>query len=277
VSYYAAGDHVSLGGVHWQLNAASEGCGYTPQIDGVNSIYDRVILIYCNRTTGTFTVSQPGSGTVAQTITTTGAANTIGITTVALTRGSGMCSILWGSGDNWLIGAIFYDSLTPRVNILSCGQYGDTLTSAQGAVNNVNEWRGGAVLAALNLDAVYVAMTVNSYGAGTAGVPAFTTALTTLCNDIVTSGADLILETPSAVGTSGQGTISDAYVAAIRLAAVTFEAPIFDMYAILAPYATWSGSLFKDTLHENSGGARSKARNSGRFLCAAAAYRPIAD
>lgn len=266
-SYYAAGDHVSLGGVHWQLNASGEGIAYTPQIDGVNSSYDRVKIIYCNRTTGQFTVSQPGGGSTAQTITTTAASNTIGITTVSLTRGTGVCNISWASGDNWIIGAIFYDSQNPRVNVLSCGQYGDTLTSAQGVVNNANEWRGGAVLSALALDLTSVAMTVNSYAGGTAGVTAFSAALNSLCvNDILASGSELILETPSAVGTASQGTISDAYVAAIKALAATLSAPVHDVYAKITPYATYSGTLYKDTLHENLGGTRAKSMQCGRFV-----------
>lgn len=265
-SYYANGAQQSAGGILWQLNASGEGVSYTPTLSGSNMTYDRVRVIYCKRTTGSFTVSNPGGGSTAQTITTTGASNTIGVTDVTVTRGSGVFNLTWASGDNWIIGAIPWDSLTPRVHILTMGNYGDRITSNNGIANNANEWRGGAVVASLGLDACVVDMTINSIqNDGLAGVSAYSTALAKVVDDITGSSADAILATEHAIGTANQGTISDAYVAAIKSIANGRSLQVFDAYATITPYASYP-QLYYDTLHLSSGGYMAKARQLGRFL-----------
>lgn len=265
-SHYANGQQTSAGGIMAQFNAANEGVGFTPQIQGVNCNYDTVKVWYCNRTTGSFTVSQPGSGTVAQTITTTGA-TTIGVATVALTRGSGLCSILWGSGDCWIIGAEYYDSQVPRVNIRTFGHYGDKLTSVTGLVNNTNEWRGGAVIAAMAMDCCFIDMTINSENSdGLGGVPAYQAALQSLATEIAAVGTDVVISTPHAIGTANQGATSNAYVAAAYQVAINLNLPIDDRYKKITPYATWSSALYFDTLHLNAAGNRAKGFQIGRFI-----------
>lgn len=265
-SYYGNGAQQSAGGILWQLNATGEGVSYTPTLSGSNMTYDRVRVIYCKRTTGSFTVSNPGGGSTAQTITTTAASNTIGVTDVVVTRGSGVFNLTWASGDNWIIGAIPWDSLTPRVHILTMGNYGDRITSNNGIANNTNEWRGGAVMAALGLDACVVDMSINSIQIdGLAGVSAFQTALDKVGGDIVGSGADFIPATQHAIGTVNQGAVSDAYVAAIKAVAASRSSQVFDAYATITPYASYP-QLYYDTLHLTSGGYMAKARQLGRFL-----------
>lgn len=263
-TYYPNGAQSSFGGIMWQLNGAGEGVSYTPNIT-----YDTVKIWYCNRTTGSFTVSNPGGGSSAGTVTTTAAAQTIGTSTISVTRGTGVCNIERASGDNWIIGAVFYDSQTPRVNILNGGCYGESMTSTNGPANNTNEWRAGAVMAAMGLDLAIIDETLNSYPNGTAGVSAFSTALSTVCSDVTGSGANLILATPQAVGTANQGTVSDAYIAAIRSKAAALGVPVADNYARLTPYATYSSSMgFADgtTLHMNAVGYRAKAVEFGRIM-----------
>lgn len=267
-SFFANGAQQSVAGIMWQLNSTGEAVSYTPQIAGANSNYDTVKIWYCNRTTGSFTVSQPGGGSTAQTITTTAAASTIGSVTVALTRGSGICNLTWASGDNWIIGAVFYDSQVPRLNIMTFGNYGDRLVSTYSMANNPNEWRGGAVIASMGLDGCFVDMSINHIQVdGIGGVAAFSTALTTVANDIVGSGADLILSTPHNIGTANQGATSDAYVAAIKAVAASVSgAQVFDAYAKFTPYATYSATLYYDTLHLSIAGYGAKGRQAGRFL-----------
>lgn len=265
-SYYANGVQQSAGGIMWQLNSAGKAISYTPTIGGANMVYDRVRVIYCKRTTGSFTVSNPGGGSTAQTITTTGSPSTVGVVDVVCTRGSGIFNLTWVSGDNWIIGAIPWDTQTPRVNILTLGNYGDKLTSPTGVALNAHEWRGGAAIAAMALDACVVDMTINSENNdGLGGVATFQSALNTVAGDVVGSGADLILATPHAIGTGNQGTVSDAYVAAIRSVAATRAAQVFDAYATITPYATYP-ALYYDTLHLSAGGYLGKARQLGRFL-----------
>lgn len=265
-TYYANGVQQSAGGIMWQLNSTGKTISYTPTIGGSNMVYDRVRVIYCKRTTGSFTVSNPGGGSTAQTITTTGTPFTVGVTDVVCTRGSGVFNLAWASGDNWIIGAIPWDTQTPRVHLLTLGNYGDKLTSPTGVALNANEWRGAAAIAAMALDACVVDMTINSENNdGLGGVSAFGTALNTLSTEIAASGADLILATPHAIGTGNQGTVSDAYVSSIKSVAAARSAQVFDPYATITPYASYP-ALYYDTLHLSAGGYLAKARQLGRFL-----------
>lgn len=264
-SHVGDGTRESAGGVMWDVSATGKALNFTPQIGGANSYYDRVKVFYCNRTTGSFTVSQPGGGSTAGTITTNGASQTIGSTVVSLTRGTGACSLSWASGTNYIIGAVFYDSQNPRVNVLTFGHYGEKLTAANGPVNNIYEWRAGAVIASMSLDYCSIDMTVNHYPDGAGGVAAYTAALTSLATELAAT-TDVGICTPHAVGTANQGAVSDTYVAGARGVASALGLQVNDKYSKITPYATYSGTLYYDTLHPNIGGYHAVGYQTGRFL-----------
>lgn len=155
------------------------------------------------------------------------------------------------------------------MNVLNFSSYGDKLTIASGVVNNPNEWRGGLAMAALALDACIVGMTINSENQdGIAGVAAYKAALIKLCNDVVNSGADLILKTPHAIGTAPQTNgITDAYIQAIREVAAQFDAPIIDMYQRMDNYTAFNAlTMYDDTLHLKKPGYFATAMEYARVL-----------
>ncbi|TAK84516.1 MAG: hypothetical protein EPO09_20800 [Aquabacterium sp.] len=280
-SHYPNGQQTSLGGVMGRANGVGLGVGFTPTYPCEptrNIIYDTVRVVYCDRTTGSITVSNPGGGSVASTITTDGTFK-VKVATVSLTRGSGECQILCASGDVWIIGATFYDSQIPRVNIMSFGQYGDKLTSATGAVKNTNEWRGGAVLAQLGLDACWFDMTLNSYGDGLAGVSAFSDALRSIVKEVAAAGTETVIASPHAVGTGNQGTVSNAYVQAARQVTSETGSQFHDVYKRLTPYAAYSAThIFGGdgtTLHLSAGGNHAKGVLRARFLLNATGHNPV--
>lgn len=263
-AYYPNGAFQSLGGIPFRLNSAGKAVNFTPT-NQVNTAK----IFYANRFTGgTFDTTFAGGASLGTTVAAGG--NTIGSTTKTFTKGAGALSISWVSGDNAILGAICYDTTTPRVNVVNLSCYGDKLTSSNGYANNANaDFRGGAALSSLGLDAVIVGMTVNSENQdGLAGVAAYKTALTKVCNDVVASGADLIISTPHKIGTSAQTSgICDAYVAAIREVATQFNAPVIDLYQRIDDYTTFNAlGLYFDTLHLTTSGYRAKAQEFARVL-----------
>lgn len=266
-SYFPNGNQQSLRGIMLQIDAAGEGLSFTPKIAGSNSNVDTAKIISCNRYTGTWDSNFNGGASLG-TVTGSGA-STLAITTKSFTRGTGPFNITWSSGNNVFVGGIFTDSTTPRVNVLNFSSYGDKLTIASGVVNNPNEWRGGLAMAALALDACIVGMTINSENQdGIAGVAAYKAALIKLCNDVVNSGADLILKTPHAIGTAPQTNgITDAYIQAIREVAAQFDAPIIDMYQRMDNYTAFNAlTMYDDTLHLKKPGYFATAMEYARVL-----------
>lgn len=263
-AYYPNGAFQSLGGVPFRLNSAGKAVNFTPT-NQVNAAK----IYYANRFTGgTFDTTFAGGASLGTTVAAGG--NTIGSTTKTFTKGAGALSISWVSGDNAILGAICYDTTTPRVNVVNLSCYGDKLTSNNGYANNTNaDFRGGAALSVLGLDAVIVGMTVNSENQdGLAGVDAYKLALIKVCNDVVAAGSDLILSTPHNIGTAPQTSgICDAYVAAIREVAAQFDAPLIDLYQRLDSYSTFNAlGLYFDTLHLTTIGYRAKAQEFARVL-----------
>lgn len=263
-AYYPNGAFQSLGGIPFRLNSTGKAVNFTPT-NQVNTAK----IFYANRFTGgTFDTTFAGGASLGTTVAAGG--NTIGSTTKTFTKGAGALSISWVSGDNAILGAVCYDTTTPRVNVVNLSCYGDKLTSSNGYANNANaDFRGGAALSSLGLDAVVVGMTVNSENQdGLAGVDAYKTALTKVCNDVVAAGSDLILSTPHNIGTASQTSgICDAYVAAIREVAAQFDAPLIDLYQRLDSYSTFNAlGLYFDTLHLTTIGYRAKAQEFARVL-----------
>jgi len=261
-SYHADGQYQSLGGIPFNLNSAGKAVNFTP----TNTV-DTVDIYSYNRVAGVFDVSFAGGaslGTVTNLVT-----PTIKKTTKTFTRGTGAVQAIWVSGNVDILGMVAYDSTTPRVNVMNWGTYGDKLTAANGYVNNVNEWRGGAALSVVAPDLVIVDMTINHEIAdGLAGVSAYKAALTALCNDVVASGAGLVLATPHYVNNVAQTTgICDAYVAAIRDVALAFNAPISDVYRRLDDYATFNTQgMYADTLHLTAPGYAAKIQEVMRVI-----------
>lgn len=263
-AYYTNGAFQSLGGIPFRLNSTGKAVNFTPAIQ-----VDTAKIYYANRFTGaTFDVTFAGGASLGTTAAAGG--NTIGSVTKTFTKGSGALSISWVSGDNAILGAICYDSTTPRVNVINLSCYGDKLTTTYGYANNVNaDFRGGAALSVLGLDACIVGMTINNENQdGAAGVDAYKTALTKVCNDVVAAGADLILSTPHKIGTAAQtGGVCDLYIAAIRDVAAQFDAPVIDLYQRIDDYSTFNTlGLYFDTLHLTTVGYRAKAQEFARVL-----------
>lgn len=261
-AYYPDGSFQSLGGIPFRLNSTGKAVNFTP-----TNQTDTAKFFFFNSLGGTVDCSFSGGASLG-TVTGTGAAS-IGSSTKTYTKGAGAFSISWSAGNNAVVGAICYDSTTPRVNVLNLGCYGDKLTTTNGYANNPNYWRGGAALSVLGLDAVIVGMTINSENQdGLAGVAAYKTALTKVCDDVISAGADLIISTPHNIGTTAQSTgICDAYVAAIREVASAFDAPIIDLYRRIDSYSTFNGyGLYFDTLHLTTIGYGAKAQEFTRVL-----------
>ena len=262
-TYYTNGAFQTLGGLPFRLSSAGKSVSFTPTNQA-----DTAKIFYANRFGGTFDTTFAGGASLGTTVAT--GATTIGSVTKTFTRGSGALTNSWVSGDNAILGAICYDSTTPRVNLVNLSCYGDKLTSNNGYANNTNaDFRGGAALSVLGLDAVIVGMTVNSENQdGLAGVDAYKLALIKVCNDVVAAGSDLILSTPHNIGTAPQTSgICDAYVAAIREVAAQFDAPLIDLYQRLDSYSTFNAlGLYFDTLHLTTIGYRAKAQEFARVL-----------
>lgn len=261
-NYYPNGDYRSLGGIPYLLNSAGKAVNFTP----TNAV-DTVDIYSYNEVAGVFDVSFAGGaslGTVTNLVT-----PTVKKTTKTFTRGTGAVQALWVSGSATILGMVAYDSTTPRVHVMGWGMYGAKLTDADSYVNNTHEWRGGAVLSVVAPDVVIVDMTINSeIAGGLSGVAAYKAALTTLCNDVVASGADLVLATPHYVGNAAQTTgICDAYVSAIHGVATTFDAPVIDVYGRLDDYATFNAhGMYADTLHPTPAGYRARVQEAMRVL-----------
>jgi len=261
-AYYPDGSFQTVGGIPFRLNSAGKAVNFTPTYQT-----DTAKFFYFNSLGGTVDCSFAGGASLG-TVTGSGASS-VGSSTKTYTKGAGAFSVSWSSGNNAIIGAICYDSTTPRVNVLNLSCYGDKLTSNNGYANNANYWRGGATLSVLALDAVIVGMTINSENQdGSAGVAAYKTALTTVCTDVVNSGADLILSTPHKIGTTAQNNgTCDLYIAAIREVAAQFGAPVIDLYQRVDDYTTFNTyGLYFDTLHLTTVGSRAKAQEFARVM-----------
>jgi hypothetical protein len=267
-SHFANGQQQSLGGIMAQLDAAGEGISFTPQVGGVNSNVDTALLVYCNRYTGTFDTTFAGGASLGA-VTGSGA-TTLASVTKTFTRGVGALAVSRTAGNCVLVGGVLTDSQTPRVNFMNFGTYGDRLTTPSGIANNANEWRGGAALSMLGLDAVIVDMTVNSANIdGVAGLDAYKAALIQVCNDVVAAGADLILATPHATGGAGETNGAMAlYVKAIFEVASSFGAPVIDLWNKLTPFSTYQTNMFAaaDVVHLNGTGYGSKGMEWTRAL-----------
>ena len=263
-AYYPDGTFQSLGGIPYRLNSAGKSISFTP-----TNQTDTAKFFFFNNLAGTVDCSFAGGGSLG-TVTGTGASS-IGYSIKTYTKGAGAFAISWSSGNSAVIGAICYDSTTPRVNVLNLGCYGDKLTATNGYANNPNYWRGGAALSVLGLDAVIVDMTINSANQdGAAGVSAYKAALIKVCQDVVTAGADLILATPHVINTTAQtdGTVG-LYLQAIREVAASFNAPVIDMQAAISSPSALA-SLYFDTLHLTTAGYRSKANWSAKLISSVA-------
>lgn len=261
-AYYPNGAYQSLGGIPFRLNSAGKAVNFTP----TNTV-DRVDVYSYNKTAGVFDLSFAGGASLGAV--TNAVTATVQKTTKSLTRGTGVLQAIWVSGDNSILGMVAYDSTVPRVNVMNWGCYGDKLTTANGYANNTNEWRGGSVITTVAPDAVIVDMTINTENNdGLAGVAAYKTALTTICNDVIAAGADLILATPHYINSTTQTSgICDAYVAAIREVAVTFSAPIVDVYRRLDDYTTFNTQgMYTDSLHLTAAGYRAKILETMRVI-----------
>lgn len=261
-AYYPDGTFQTVGGIPFRLNSAGKAVNFTPTFQT-----DTAKFFYFNSLAGTVDCSFAGGGSLGTVV--ASGANTIGSVTKTYTKGAGAFSVSWVAGNNAIVGAICYDSTTPRVNVINLSNYGDKLTATNGYANNPNYWRGGAALSALALDAVVVGMTINSENQdGFAGVATYRAALEKVCNDVVASGADLILSTPHNIGTNAQSTgVCDAYVATIREVAAAFDAPVVDLYQRIDDYTTFNAlGLYFDTLHLTTIGYRAKAQEFARVL-----------
>ncbi len=259
-AYYTDGAFQTVGGIPFRLNSAGKAVNFTPTYQT-----DTAKFFYFNSLGGTVDCSFAGGASLGTVV--GSGASTIGSSVKTYTKGAGAFSVSWVSGNNAVVGAICYDSTTPRVNLINLGSYGDKLTSTNGYANNPNYWRGGAALSVLALDAVIVDMTINSANQdGSSGVSAYKTALTTLCQDVVSTGADLILATPHVINTSAQtgGTVAP-YIAAIKEVAATFGAPVIDLQNVISSPVAFS-SLYFDTLHLTAAGSRSKAVEYAKTL-----------
>jgi len=255
-SYIASGGFQSLGGIPWQLNSAGKALNFTP-----SNPVDTVDIYVLNRNVGTIDVTFAG-GASAGTITTNGT-QTVSKVTRTFTRGSGVASISWVSGNVIVLGAVFTDSTTPRVNILNLSSYGDRWNSPNGNVYNttVPESRGGAVLPLMGLTAVIASMTINSQTIdGINGIPVFETALRAYCDYVIAANAQLLLLAPHRISTaSAPEATQAAYVATQYRVAQDYKAPVIDFSKRVNSYTAFS-TLFVDDKHLASAGSAAKAR-----------------
>jgi len=255
-TFIASGGFQSLGGIPWQLNSAGKALNFTP-----DNAVDTVDIYVLNRNVGTIDVTFAG-GASAGAITTNGT-QTVSKVTRTFTRGSGVASISWVSGNVIVLGAVFTDSTTPRVNILNLSSYGDRWNSPNGNVYNttVPESRGGAVLALMGLTAVIASMTINSQTIdGINGIPVFETALRGYCDYVAAANAQLLLLAPHRISTaSAPEATQAAYVAAQYRVAQDYKAPVIDFSKRINSFAAFP-AMFVDDKHLTATGSAAKAR-----------------
>lgn len=255
-SFYPDGQFQSLGGLPWRLNAAGHEVRFT-----TSNQVDTAKIIFANRLGGTFDTTFAGGPSLG--LTSANATSTVGTVTKTFARSAGQLALKWSSGNNAIIGAILYDSVSPKVNVVNLGCYGDKVTSANGYANNANEWRGGAALSALSPDLTVIDMTINSLTQdGAQMVPQYRKALSTIVQDALSTGSDVVIATPNPVDSPNQYDATfDAYMEAIFSVASQYGVRVLDVFGRLG--GDWSKAnargLFFDSLHPNAAGYAAKA------------------
>lgn len=246
----------SLGGVPWQLNAANKSVSFTP-----SNPVDTAEFYLAGRRTGSVDCNFAGGASLGVTAT-TGTQLEVVKVTKTFPRGTGTFTISWASGDNWVLGAIFKDSTTPRLNLVNLSCYGDRLTSVNGVVYNSTypELRGGKAMAALAPVGVITEMVTNSQTInGLAGVDAFGVALGLFCDDVAATGAEAVIMVPHRISTGdASDAVQNAYAAEQYRVAAARSKYTLDFSKKISSYTAFQ-PLFFDSKHLGKPGAAAKA------------------
>lgn len=247
-SFIADGAQNTLGGLLWTLDAVGEALQFTP----VETI-DSATIYYNTDSTGEFAISFKGTQISTQAHT---PAADIRKVTVTFPRGTGPLEVKNVSGVNRILGIEVWDSTANALRILRCGQYGDRLEAGTGLANNTKSWRGGAVIRLMAPDVVVLNFLINSAQAGLAQLAPYKAALTKACDDIIASGAELVLVIPHALGSTAETTgVTDQFRQVVIDEAYARKCLLIDLRKGQRDFGvlTARGLMF-DNLHDTEAG-----------------------
>lgn len=255
----ADGAQTTLGGLLWTLNSAEAAIQWTP----VENI-DSVTVYYTTNSTAQYEVGftpTSGSRTVIGTINTAPPAS-IGKETFTFAPSTGTIDVTRVSGTCRVLGIEPWNSTANAVRILNFGQYGDRLESGGGPANNTNVWRGGDLIRLMQLDLVVVDMAINSAVTGIGQLPAYKLALTKVCEDVIASGAELVLAVPHALGSVAETTgVMAQFRQAIHDESALRKCPVINLYNAMKDYQTsLARGLLTDNLHQSEAGYTVKSK-----------------
>lgn len=261
------GEQNTFGGLLLTMNDAAGTMAFTP----VEAI-DSATVYFATNSSHKFTIGfTPSGGSRSVILTQQQSPGVPGIQkrTVTFPRSTGTLDINWetlapaSTSVPRTLGLEVWDSTAGAIRILNGGQYGDRLEAGTGPANNQNAWRGGEVIRLMQADAVIVDMSINSAVTGIGQLPAYREALTKICNDVVGSGADLILAVSHAIGAAAETTgVMAQFRQAIKDEAALRGCPVIDTFNALKDYPIMNArGQMADDRHPSESGYAVKARS----------------
>lgn len=240
---YPNASYRSLGGIYFQLKAASDTLTFTPE----NS-WDTAVIYYENGSAGVATMSLGNAAAISggSTVTTTnsGGAFSFGKRTITITKASTSLIFTQTSGTPVIRGVWCYDSTTPSVNIFNLGIFGEQLSVVQPFAS--------PAFSADVYDAIIINMSINDIGAGVS-VDAYISALNTLVTNARATGADVLLATTSV--TNRADSVVLPYVVAIMNYAYVNGLQVIDLYSRMGAFSKANtNGLMYDNLHPSAPG-----------------------
>jgi len=256
---YPNGAYRSLGGIYFQLKAASDTLTFTPE----NS-WDTAVIYYENGATGVATMSLGNAGAITggSTVTTTNSGNafSFGKQTITIAKAATSLIFTQTSGTPVIRGVWCYDSTTPSVNIFNLGIYGEQLNVIQPFTTNA--------FASDLYDVVLINMSINDIGASVSD-SSYITALSALVSSARSAGTDVIVATTQPTQTTAIRTaaVVNAYWLAITNFCASSGIPVVDLNTRMGTYVSnnTNGLMF-DALHPNAAGYQDIATAYGNLL-----------